>query len=401
MKTSFFLLALFFSFYSLADDIGEYENWKDKPSETFIDAETNFKLVMEKLLERYIDKNLTKAELYRAATAGMLASLNSSKGDWNKLLSPQQVKELETDLTGKVTGIGIEMKFDEHLGYGQVLSLIPKSPAEKAGLKMDDQILSVEGKKFKGKQFRDLVCAIRGEVGKSVELKILREDKILIIKIKREIIPWTPVELQKVDNTTALLTIGYFTEETPKLVEKEIAEINRKNISKLIIDLRDNSGGGFDQAVRTAELFLPKEAIIVETRDRSGKTEKYKSSSGLLGKDIKIALVTNKGTSSGAELFAAALRENWNVKVVGETTFGKWNAQTIDRLPNKFAIKYTVKEFLSPQGNSFQGIGMKPDLEIDLPQEKGVREMRLKFDMAERLNVDAQLKAAVELIKSI
>ncbi|OFZ13619.1 MAG: hypothetical protein A2X86_20790 [Bdellovibrionales bacterium GWA2_49_15] len=229
----------------------------------------------------------------------------------------------------------------------------------------------------------------------------MREEKIFTVKVKREIIPWTPVELQKLDATTALLTIGYFTEETPKLVEKEINEINRQNFSKLIIDLRDNSGGGFDQAVKTAELFVPKDSTIVETRDRSGKTEKYKSSNGLLNKDILIALITNKGTSSGAELFAAALRENGNVKVVGETTFGKWNAQTIDRLPNKFAVKYTVKEFLSPKGHSFQAVGMKPDLEITLPKEKGVREMRAKYTLMDRLEVDGQLKAALELMKSI
>ncbi|MEK6626580.1 MAG: S41 family peptidase [Bdellovibrionota bacterium] len=401
MKTSLFLFVLFFSISGLADDVEKYQDWKDRPSEEFTNAASNFKLVMDKLLERYIDKKITPDDLYRAATAGMLESLNSNAEDWNKLMAPQEVKELEIDLTGKVTGIGIEMKFDDHLGYGHVLSLIPNSPAEKAGLKVDDQILSVEGKKFKGKQFRDLIYAIRGQVGKSVKLKILREDEILTINIKREVIPWTPVEFQKIDKATALLTIGYFTEETPKLVEKEILEINRQNITKLIIDLRGNSGGGFDQAVKTAELFVPNGATIVATRDRSGKVEKYDSSRGLLNKDLQIAIVTNKGTSSGAELFAAALRENWNVKVIGETTFGKWNAQTIDKLPNKFAIKYTVKEFLSPKGNTFQGIGMKPDLEVDLPKEKNVREMRLKFNISERLDMDGQLKAAVELIKSI
>lgn len=401
MKKLMLIFILILSSTTFAANHRDSKDWKEKPIEKFSDAESNFKATMQKLLDKYVDKSLTQDDLYRAAVAGMLASLNQGEEDWNALLSPSDMREMQIDMSGKVTGIGVEMKFSEDTGYAQILRLIPGSVGEKAGLRIDDQILSVDGKKFKNKKFRDLVYAVRGKAGDSVSLKVLREDKVMSFNIKREIVPWTPVELEKVNSTTALLSIRFFNEETPKLVEQKINEINSGKFKKLILDLRDNSGGGFDQAVKVTELFLPAGSVVASTKDRSGKVEQYKSAKSMLDPNIQIAILINKDTFCGAELFTAALRENLKVKLIGETTFGKWNAQSVETLPNKYAIKYTVKEFLSPHGNSFHGKGIKPDVEVSLPQGIESHELRLKYGMKDRLNADSQLKAAVELVQSI
>jgi carboxyl-terminal processing protease len=401
MKKLLLTFALIASSTAFAANHRDSKDWKEKPVEKFSDAESNFKATMQKLMDKYVDKSLSQDDLYRAAVAGMLASLNQGDEDWNALLSPSDMREMQIDMSGKVTGIGIEMKFTEETGYAQVLRLISGSAAEKAGLKIDDQILSVDGKKFKNKKFRDLVYAVRGKAGESVTLKVLRDDKVMSFNVKREIVPWTPVELEKVNSTTALLSIRFFNEETPKLVEQKIKEINSGKYKKLILDLRDNSGGGFDQAVKVTELFLPAGLVVASTKNRDGKVEQYKSAKSLLDPNVQIAILTNKDTFCGAELFTAALRENLKVKIIGETTFGKWNAQSVESLPNKYAIKYTVKEFLSPQGNSFHGTGIKPDVEVSLPQGIESHELRLKYGMKDRLNADSQLKAAVELVQSI
>ena len=382
-------------FAKTADRYGE---WKTHGEEEFFsDSEANFKAVMKAILEGYVDKNLTQDDLYRAATAGMLASLNNGDEAWNKLISPSEFKEMQTELSGKVTGIGAEMKFDDKTGYAVILRTISDSVSEKAGLKVDDQILSVDGKKFKGKEFREMIAAIRGETGKSVSLKVLRDDKILTFNLKRETVSWVPAELEVVDKKTAILTIGFFNEETPKKVEKQIENVNKKEIKNLIVDIRGNSGGGFDQAVKTSELFVPKGAVIVKTKDRSGKVEAVKSSRGLLNSDVKIFVLTDKETFSGAEFFAAALRESRGAKIVGERTFGKWSVQRLETLPNHFAYKFTVKEFQSPSGNSFQGKGLKPDVEVSTPAGTVAKELRLKHDIQSRLEVDPQLNAAIEL----
>lgn len=372
---------------------------KADPRDSFADPEANFKFVMEKLMREYIDKNLSKEDLYRAATAGMVSSLNKNEETWNKLLSPQEFADIQGDLSGKVTGIGAGLKFDSESGYGQVIGVIPNSPAEKVDMKIGDQILSVDGQKFKGKQLNDLVVAVRGDVGKTVHLKVLRDDRILDLKLKRQVVPWTPVKLEYIDDSVAVLTIGFFNEQTPKLVEEALEKVNKQNVRKLIVDVRDNSGGGFDQAVQVAELFLPKSTIVTNIKNRDGSREKVLSKKSVLKPEIPVTVITNKGTYCGAELFVAALRDNKSIKIVGDTTFGKWNAQGVEVLPNKFAVKYTVKEFLSPLGQSYHGVGIKPDLEVSLPKGLDVKEMQSKFDISKRLNIDLQLKAALELVK--
>jgi carboxyl-terminal processing protease len=205
--------------------------------------------------------------------------------------------------------------------------------------------------------------------------------------------------LEVLDQSSAILSIGFFNEETPRLVEKAIVEINKLALKNLIVDVRDNSGGGFEQAIKVCELFLPKDKVILSTKGRGGNVEVFKSNGGLLNPEVKLFVLTDKETSSGAEFFAAALKESRNARLVGEKTLGKWNVQRLETLPNHFAFKFTVQEFRSPNGNSYQGKGLKPDVEIVLPDEVLPKELKLKKDMAKRLDADTQLRAVLELLK--
>lgn len=391
-----------FSSFSLAKNglmADRASEWQPNEEAIFSDPETNFQLVMKTLLEKHLDKNVNKEALYRAATKGMLQSLNTGGGAWNDLISPTEFKEMQMELSGKTMGIGVSLKFDENTGNALVMNTVKESAGEKAGIKEGDQILSVDGKKFKGKSFADMVFAIRGEAGKSVKLRVLRDDDILTFNIKREKIAWTSlaVEFQQINEQVGLLSIDLFNEETPKIVADKIAQLSKKNIGNLIIDLRSCTGGGFDQAVKTAELFIPKNAVIVKTKNRDGKMEEFVSTQGLLNPKTKVIILTSHETSSGAEFFTQALVENIKAKTVGETTLGKWNAQRLEVIPNKYAIKYTVKEFQSPSGKSFQGVGIKPDVEVSTPEKIDLTQ--LKRDLVKRLEQDPQLKAAIELIK--
>jgi carboxyl-terminal processing protease len=398
----FALCATFLGFSSLsrAEVPAKYGEWKDHPQEKFTNGEESFHLAMDKILQEFVDKNVNKDDLYRAATAGMLEALNPGDRSWNTMLTPQELKEIQADLSGQVSGIGVELKFDEATGSASILSLIPNSPAVKAGLKRDDQILSIDGLRNKGKSFREIVAAIRGKTGAPLTLKILRDEKILSLNIKRDVVAWTPVDLSKIDDSTELLTIGYFTGGTPKLVEEKFGAINAKAVKNLVIDLRNNSGGSFEKAVQTAELFVPQGKTIVSTKNREGKIQTFTSQKGLLRKDINVILLTNNRTSSGAELFAGALKEQLGAKTVGEKTFGKWNAQMIETLPNGFAIKFTTQDFQTPNGHSYQIVGLKPDVEVLLPKDVDAKELQAKYDMRKRLDVDTQLKAATELAKA-
>jgi carboxyl-terminal processing protease len=373
--------------------------WKDSLKEDFSNSEENFNLVMKKLMDRYVDKDMTRDELYRAATAGMLEALNQEgKASWNRLISPTELANMKTELAGKVSGIGIVLKYDESQGHGKVLHVITGSVGEKSGIKTDDEILSVNGQKFKGKPFHDLVYAIRGKEGETVKLKILRDDKILSLGIKRETLSWNSVELKEVAPSTALLTLSFFSEDTPARMKEKLAEVNKRGFKNLIIDLRDNGGGGFEQMLAVANMFARKDDVVAKTKDRSGHEETYLAKEdGILDPAIHLTVLVNHGTTCGAELFASVLKEKRKATLVGTPTFGKWNVQTVDLLPNGFGVKYTVANFYSPQGQSFEGKGIKPDLEVPLADQTDVGEMRAQSDFAKRLNQDTQLRAAIEL----
>ncbi len=367
-------------------------------SEKFSDAEKNFSLVMKTLLEKHVDSNVSKEDLYRAATAGMLASLNKNDKDWNKLLSPTEVKNLQDDLSGKVSGIGVVVKFDANDKFPIILDALRGSAAQKAGLKKGDQILSVDGKRFTPDHFRELVNAIRGETGKTVSLKILRDEDASLVKVKREVVPFEPVAFKPIDHKTALIKIGYFTEQAPTLVADALKKFNNGGFKFLILDLRGNGGGGFESAIKTSGLFIPKGGLIATAKNREGKITEYKSDGQLYKQGTSLYILADKDTSSGAELFVAAVSEIQNAKVIGTRTFGKWNAQRVENLSNKFAFKYTTQEFFSPKGNSYEDRGLVPDVEIELEKGLESKELDGEENLSKRLEKDRQLKTALQLI---
>ena len=378
---------------------GKVEEWTGKPGEKFSDAEANFKLVMKRLRENYVDKNLAEEDLYRAATAGMLAALNSGKENenWNVLLSPRMLEDFMVEKTGKLTGIGATLEFEPKTGTARVLAVLPDSAALKAGLKNDDEILSVNGEKYKGKTLADMVAMIRGPSGKVVHLKVLREDRILNFDIARNSVKLLELESTLIEPGTGLLTIGFFSTETSSLVSKKLESLAREKIKKLVVDLRGNSGGTFDDAVKVGELFLPKGKLIVRTKERDGKVTEYTSHREAWHPEVQLVVLTDKYTASGAELLTGALRNGRSAMVIGQTTKGKWNAQSLETLPNKFAIKYSVLKFESEDGKDYQGVGLKPDLEIDGPSGALLGNLQSETNLKKRINQDPPLKAAIEV----
>jgi carboxyl-terminal processing protease len=164
-----------------------------------------------------------------------------------------------------------------------------------------------------------------------------------------------------------------------------------------VVDLRDNQGGAFDQAIATAGFFLPKGTPVVVTKKRGGKAETAVSNGDPILGHAPMKLLVNEKTSSGAELLAGALQEGRKAELIGEHTFGKWSVQTIDELGNGYAIKYTVGLFETPGGRSFEGEGLSPDIEVDMDDKQTPRILN-ETDPAKRLAADGQLRTAVGLL---
>lgn len=371
----------------------------DVPREPYKDGARAFNEVKDALLKSYYAEGMSEDDIYRAATAGMLAQLEPRMKKYNKLLSPNEIAEIKNDLKGEVVGVGIQISFDEKSGYTDVLGTIPGSPSEKAGLALGDKIVTVDGKLYKGMKLRDVVADIRGKVGTPVLLSVLRGDKLIQFSLTRDRLVFdTPsaVLIGSPEDKLGYIRIPSFTEKTPAAVKAGLEDLKAKGARALVIDLRHSPGGSFDRALETAELLLPEGAPII-TLKKKGKPEETHVSKGkpILG-DLPAVVLVDEMTASGAELLASALRDQRHAKLVGARTYGKWSVQSLDDLPNGWAYKYTLGLFKTPQGKSYEGIGVSPDVELAMDEAALGRANHGKPE--DRIANDVQLRTAKELV---
>ena len=362
----------------------------------FSDGARAFTTVRDTLLKNYYADGITEDDLYRAATAGMLEKLEPKMKKWNRLLSPKEISELKHDLKGEVVGIGVHISFDPASGYADVLAALPGSPAERAGVVAGDKIVTVNGKLYKGMRMNDVIGEIRGKAGEPVTLSILRADKLLPFTVTRERVLYDQPSHAVFADTLGYVHIPSFTEKTPAQVKEALDDLATKNVTSLVIDLRQNPGGSFDSAVATAELLLPDNSGVVTLKKRGKDEDKHVARGKGVLTTVPLAVLVSNSTSSGAEFVTGALQEGRHARVVGQHTMGKWSVQSLDDLPNGYAFKYTVSLFKTPAGRSFEGAGLAPDVEVSMDERELARANAAK--PSERLAVDVQLRTAKELL---
>jgi carboxyl-terminal processing protease len=367
------------------------------PTEKFGDAQRNFEAAKKALLEGYYSDALTEDDLYRAAVAGMLERVDPQMRKWNKLLSPSDLAELRNDLAGEIVGVGVQIELDPATGYIDVKGTIPGSPADRAGIAPPDKIVTVDGKLYRGLGVHDVVRDIRGKAGDSVTLSILRGDKLVSVPLLREKVVFDVVRDRIVGTNAGYLRIPSFNTKTPAAVHDALADLESKDARSLVVDLRENQGGLFEDAVASVGQMVPAGSTVVSV-DKRGKVEPFvaKSATPLL-LDRPVVVLVDHETASSAELVAAALQELRHATLVGAQTKGKWTVQRIEDLPNGYAMKFTVGMFQSPAGKSYEGKGMAPDVEVDEPSEAIARALMEK-DPVKSLAADAQMRTALSVV---
>lgn len=373
---------------------GVFGEWKGRPEEPFTEGEKSFRKTMELLKEKYVDAGLTEADLWHAATQGLLANAGGRKYD--ELLAPAAMKEIEGHLGGEIVGIGIEIKFDEETGLAIVKGLIPGGAAEKSGIQPGDAILKVDGKSFRGKQFRDIVYAIRGKEGDPVTLSLLRDANVVTRTVKRAKVAILSVTEEVLPGDVGLLVVKTFHEKTPALLREALGRLAARKVKALVVDLRDCPGGHFEKVLEGAGTLLPKGATIVTAVGRDGMERTYKAEGGEVLSGVKVAVLVNEHTSSGGEILAGALQAD-GALVVGNKTYGKWNVQMIEPLPNGFHVKFTTAVFKSAKGEMLDGVGLLPDIEVEM-DEAAFEASKRAGDAPARISADAQLRVAVNAL---
>ena len=391
MRITIALLLL--SSTALAQHSWEHGDYK-KAKEKFADAEKAFHQAMTLLSQEYVD-SVPVEDLYRGAVAGMVAGAGDRK--WDTLITPMEYESMHTELGGQLVGIGVEIDDSTEKDAVTILGVFPGAPAEKAGLKAGDRILKVDSTVVRP-PVMNAVTAIRGKVGSPVTLSILRDGEVLSKKIIRGTVTVPSVSWASLPDSIAVVWIHSFNEKTPEQLKAVLKPLQAKKLRGVIFDLRHNMGGLFEKMVDAAGLVLPARATVALETLRGGTEQAVKTAVEPVLSGVPIAVLVDGETASGAELFAGALRDALGAHVVGAKTAGKWNVQKIAELGNGYAIKYTVGLFKTPKGQSLDGKGLEPDVPVDVDAHTVLRSQRIT-DPAARVSTDAQLRAAVALLK--
>ncbi|WP_040208611.1 S41 family peptidase [Neobacillus jeddahensis] len=309
-------------------------------------------------------KDVNQKKLINGAIDGMVESLDDPYSDY---MSNEEAESFHSSISSSFEGIGAEIQ--EKDGHIIIVSPIKGSPAEKAGLKPNDMVVSVDGKSLQGKNSTEAVTMIRGKKGTKVVLTIQRPgtDAPMTVPLVRDTIPIETVYGEMVDDSIAKVQITSFSSNTAKELEKTLNDLHQKGMKGLVLDLRQNPGGLLDQAVSITSMFVPKGKIIVKEEDRNGKIQEIASQNDG-NPDFPLVVLIDKGSASASEIFAAAVKESAGVPLVGEKSFGKGTVQTAADFKDGSNLKYTIAKWLTPKGNWIHKKGIVPDVEVALPE---------------------------------
>ena len=331
-------------------------------------------------------KEIDEDTLVNAAVSGMIGSLDDK---YSNYMDSSTTDSFNESVEGSFVGIGITIMYDGE--YNKIIAVDDKGPSNEI-LKVDDLIVEVSGEDVRGIYGDDLRKLIRGKVGTTVKIKVLRNNKYLTFSIKR-----TNIEIETVKSNyfdveskrIGYLDVDVISSNTYKQFNKNLKRLENKNIDSLIIDLRDNPGGHLSQTKEILSMFFNKKTVLYQLKDKDTKKKIYSSSNET--RSYPIVILVNDGSASASEIITSCFMENYNnIKVVGTTTYGKGTVQQSHQLSTGTSIKYTVQEWLTSNGKSINEKGIKPDEELLMNSE---------YYFNPTYNTDNQLQKAIEILK--
>jgi len=322
--------------------------------------------------QRALKQSLTNKEQAYTVIQQMLASLDDP---FTRLLKPEQYKSLQTNTSGELTGVGLQIALDTDTGELKVIAPIVGSPAEQAGIRPADTILKIDGTLTTGLSLDEAAERMRGPIGSQVLLTIRRDGQELAdLSVKRDRIELNPVyadlRLQAMDDDSAkqkkvgYIRLSQFNANASMEVAHAIHRLEQQGAEAYVLDLRSNPGGLLQAGIEIARYWLD-EGTIVYTVNRQGIEGSFEATGQALTHDPLVVLV-NQGTASASEILAGALKDNGRATIVGERTFGKGLIQSLFDLSDGSGLAVTVAKYETPSHIDINKQGIKPDVTVSI-----------------------------------
>ena len=378
------LLVISLMFVSVTSAQPQNQNTDPLPLEDL----RNFTEVFERIRSAYVEE-VDDSTLFNYAIKGMLSSLDPHSA----YLQEEAFSNLQENTSGKFGGLGIEIGLEN--GLIKVITPIDDTPAERAGIKSGDLIVTLDDEPTIGLSLADAVDRMRGEPGTPIKVGIRRgnDSELLTFNIKRAVVKISSVRGKRLHNNIGYIRITQFQDKTGSELIKIIEDWQNTNpVEGLVLDMRNNPGGVLEAAVDVVNAFIS-QGTIVFTRGRNPSSRlHYRATEKTVAETLPIVVLINGGSASASEIVAGALQDHQRAIIVGTPSFGKGSVQSVLPLTDTAAVKLTTAHYFTPADRSIQAQGITPDIIIEQSEVTAFTENSFKeADLPGHLNNPSQL----------
>jgi carboxyl-terminal processing protease len=378
------------------EDSGGQETKQEETTE--VAGFEKVKQAYDLISENYVE-GIEGKELIEGAIQGMISTLEDP---YSVYMDKETADQFSQTLSSSFEGIGAEVSMVD--GKVTIVAPFKDSPAEKAGLKPNDQVIKVDGESIEGLDLYEAVLKIRGEKGSTVELEIIRPGVTQVMKVPvvRDEIPLETVypEMKEYNGKkVGYVEVTSFSEDTAVDFEKAIKDLEDQGMKGLVIDVRGNPGGYLESVEEMLKLFIPKDKPYVQIEDRNGEKQRYFSSI-TEKKPYPITVLIDEGSASASEIMAAAMKEAGGYELVGKTSFGKGTVQNAVPMGDGSNIKLTFFKWLTSDGNWIHKKGVEPTIPVNQPDYFYANPLSIEKDLVFDMN-NEQVKNAQIMLKGL
>ena len=312
--------------------------------------------------------------------------INGLDDEYSEYMTEAEWDDYQANALGNYVGIGIYMSKNSS-GDIVVVEPIEESPAEEVGIMSGDIIVEVDGESTINMDTSEVATKVKGEEGTKVNLKLLRENEYFNFEVERKAIKVYHVKNKMLDNNIGYIKLSTFDEDCSIEFQNSFNELQNKGAKKLIIDLRDNTGGLVDESLKIADFIVEKDKTLLLTIDSKDKKETTISKHEPIV-NMDVVVLVNEYSASASEILVGALKDNKEATIVGKKTYGKGVIQNVISMGDGSVLKLTTAEYFTPNETKINKLGITPDVEVEQIKEEKDQE-----------EIDEQLNKAIELLK--